>query len=125
MSVETVDRLPHLMVKWKVKKGGTMASKEQKLAEALAEATESHWFNPAQMARILSDQPIYTLDQIMELVKWIIHYQDQRYNSERLNGRTSKGLMLAHHLKSEIERAQGNITAALYRVDNNQKIDLI
>jgi len=92
------------MVKWKVKKGGIMASKEQKLAEALAEATESHWFNPAQMARILSDQPIYTLDQIMELVKWIIHYQDQRYNSERINGRTSKGLMLAHQLKSDISK---------------------
>jgi hypothetical protein len=113
------------MIKCKVKKGGIMASKEQKLAVALAEATESHWFNPASMARILSDQPIYTLDQIMELVKWIIHYQDQRYNSERLNNRTSNGLMLAHHLKSEIERVQGNLTGALYRIDPNAKIDLI
>ena len=102
-----------------------MASKEEKVAEAIAELTENHWFNPAILGRILSDQPLYTIDQIMEMVKWIIHYQDQRYNTERLNGRTSKGLMLAHQLKSEIERAEGYLTGALYRVDANQKIDLI
>ena len=33
--------------------------------------------------------------------------------------------MLAHQLKSDIERAEGNLTGALYRVDANQKIDLI
>lgn len=102
-----------------------MASKEEKVAEAIAELTENHWFNPAIMGRILANQPLYTIDRIMEMVKWIIHYQDQRYNNERLDDVTSRGLMLAHHLKAEIERVDGTISGALYRVDRTEKIDLI
>jgi len=80
-----------------------MASKETKVAESLVELTESHWFNPASMARYLSEQPIYTIEQVMELVKWIIHYQDQRYRHELENGRTSEALLLAKELNNHIK----------------------
>ena len=80
-----------------------MASKETKVAEALVELTESHWFNPASMARVLAEQPIYTLEQVMELVKWIIHYQEQRYRHELENGRTSEALLLANELNKHIK----------------------
>ena len=80
-----------------------MASKETKVAESLVELTESHWFNPASMARYLSEQPIYTIEQVMELVKWIIHYQDKRYQEEVEHGRTSEALILANELNNYIK----------------------
>jgi hypothetical protein len=49
-----------------------MKSVEQKLADDIANAVESHWFNPAVIARILSNQPIYTTDRVMEMVAQII-----------------------------------------------------
>jgi hypothetical protein len=102
-----------------------MASKEQKVAEAIAELTESHWFNPAIMGRILSDQPIYTLDKIMDMVKWIIHYQNQRYKVEQVAGRTSEGLLLAHELDTQIKNMGGNNPGLLNKRDTNALIDLI
>lgn len=77
-------------------------SKEQKVAEALAELTENHYFNPAVFGRLLSDQPIYSIDRIMEMVVQIIHYQSLRYETELKNERTSEGLILANELKQVI-----------------------
>jgi hypothetical protein len=77
-------------------------SKEQKVAEALAELAENHYFNPAVFGRLLADQPIYSIDRIMEMVVQIIHYQSQRYETELKNERTSEGLILANELKQVI-----------------------
>ena len=49
-----------------------MKSVEQKLADDLANAVESHWFNPAIIGRLLANQPIYTTDRVMEMVAQII-----------------------------------------------------
>lgn len=81
-----------------------MASKEDKVAKDLADITENHWFNPAYMARQLSDQPIYTIDRLMELVAQIVHYQSQRYDNEYQNGRTSEGLFLAQQLNNQVKQ---------------------
>ena len=76
---------------------------EIKVAEQLVNLTESHWFNPATLARYMADQPIYTLDRIMELVAQIIHYQTNRYGLEQVNGRTSEGLLLAAKLDKVVK----------------------
>lgn len=80
-----------------------MAGTELKVAEQLANLTESHWFNPAVMARYLSNQPLYTIDRIMEMVIQIIKYQDNQYAVENQNGRTSEGLFLAHQLNKDLQ----------------------
>ena len=41
---------------------------ETKVVEQIANLTESHWFNGAILGRQLSEQPLYTLDRIMEMV---------------------------------------------------------
>jgi hypothetical protein len=81
-----------------------MASNEDKVSKALAEITENHWFNPATMARQLSNEPIYTIDRLMELVAQIVHYQSQRYENEYQNGRTSEGLFLAKELNTQLKQ---------------------
>jgi len=93
-------------------RGGKVGkSKEQKVAEALVELTESHWFNPAVFGRMLSDQPIYTIDRVMEMVVQIINHQSNRYESELKNERTSEGLILANELSQVIKllKAKQNI----------------
>lgn len=76
---------------------------EIKVAEQLVNLTESHWFNPATLARYMADQPIYTIDRIMELVAQIVHYQNKRYGQEQVNGRTSEGLLLAAKLDKVVK----------------------
>lgn len=83
---------------------------EQKLADQIANAVESHWFNPAVIARMLANQPIYTLDRVMEMVAQIIRTQAQRADDESQNGRTSEGLFLAKELNKQIELMQHRYT---------------
>jgi hypothetical protein len=79
-------------------------SPEIKIAEQLVNLTESHWFNPAILGRILSDQPYYTLDRIMELVAHIIRNQSIRHSQEaERNGNTTEGLLLANELEKHIQ----------------------
>jgi hypothetical protein len=73
-------------------------SPADKVADQLVELTENHFFNPAIFGRVLSDQPLYTTDRIMEMVAQIISYQAKRYKTEATNGRTSEGLFLAKEL---------------------------
>jgi hypothetical protein len=81
-----------------------MESNELKIAQQLATITESHWFNPAVLGRYLSNQPLYTIDRIMEMVVQIIRYQDLQFAVENQNGRTSEGLFLAHQLNKDIQK---------------------
>lgn len=90
-----------------------MKSTEVKLANDLATATESKWFNPAIMGHILSDQPLYTIDRVMEMVAYIIKYQAGRYKVEFEKGNTSEGLFLANELGKTIA-----ILQTLYQFDS-------
>ena len=83
---------------------------ELKVAEQLANLTESHWFNPATMARYLIDQPFYTVDRVMELVAQIIHQAAKRHKDELTvdsgiynSGFTSEGLFVANELQATLE----------------------
>ena len=86
-------------------------TREIKVAEDLVNLTEDHWFNPAILARYLTDQPFYTVDRIMELVAQIIRWEANRYNDE-LNtedgiynsGQTSEGLFLANELNQTLNK---------------------
>ena len=76
---------------------------EMKVAEQLANLTESHWFNPAVLGRMLSEQPYYTIDRIMELVAHIIRNQSIKHQQEAENGNTTEGLLLAQELNKHIK----------------------
>ena len=80
-------------------------SKEIKLADNIANAMEDHFFNPAVLARQLSNQPIYTVDKVMELVSYIIKSVDERREVENSQDSTSKGLILAYNLKKMLDKA--------------------
>jgi hypothetical protein len=80
-----------------------MKNKEQNVADTIANATEDHWFNPATVARILSDQPHYTIDRVMELVAWVIEKEARRHEEDWKHGNTSEGLFLAKELDKKIE----------------------
>lgn len=80
-----------------------MKTTETKLADQIANATEDHWFNPAVIGRLLANQPIYTLDRIMEMVAQIIRAQEIRHDTEWEHGRTSEGLFLAKELNKTIK----------------------
>ena len=79
-------------------------SDEQKVIDKLVDMLDNHWFNPAIVANILvNEYPLYTQNQLMELVKHIIKYQRQRYYTEWEHGTTADSLMLADHLGDVIE----------------------
>ena len=78
-------------------------SPEMKIAEQLANLTESHWFNPAVLGRMLSEQPYYTIDRVMELVAHIIRNQSIKHKHEAEKGNTTEGLLLANELQKHIE----------------------
>jgi hypothetical protein len=88
-----------------------MKTREIKVAEALVNLTEDHWFNPAILARYLTDQPFYTVDRIMELIAQTIRWQANRYNDELdtedgiyNSGMTSEGLFLANELNQTLNK---------------------
>ena len=76
-----------------------MKSVEQKLADDIANAVESHWFNPAVIARILSNQPVYTMDRVMEMVAQIVRTIGKREDE-------SEGVALAKELDKYIKLLQ-------------------
>ena len=76
---------------------------EQKVAEQLTNLTEDHWFNPAIFGRYLAEQPMYTIDRIMEMVASIISEQSKIHG---VHGFTSEGLMLAVELNECIKAYQ-------------------
>jgi hypothetical protein len=86
-------------------KGGTMGqSKEHKIGELLANSVEDHWFNPASLGHYLSQQPLWTIDRVMEVVMWIVEKMARRYEDEFSKGQTSEGLLLAYNLDKSIDR---------------------
>jgi uncharacterized membrane-anchored protein YjiN (DUF445 family) len=82
-----------------------MQTKEQKIGELLANSVEDHFFNPAALGRYLAEQPIYTLDRIVEVVAWIIEKQARRYEREIEKGGTvSEGLIISHKLDKLVDK---------------------
>jgi hypothetical protein len=86
-------------------------TREIKVAEQLVNLTEDHWFNPAILARYLTDQPFYTVDRIMELVAQIIRWESNRHKDELTtdtgiynSGQTSEGLFLANELNKTLNK---------------------
>jgi hypothetical protein len=80
-----------------------MQPREIKLSDHMASCVEDHYFNPAVVGRRLSNQPIYTIDQIMELVVHIVFSMKERYEVEKSGGNTSEGLILANNLHKAIQ----------------------
>ena len=82
-----------------------MKTKEQQIGELLANSVEDHFFNPAALGRYLADQPIYTVDRVMEVVAWIIEKQAERYRREVANdGTVCEGLIIANMLDKVIDK---------------------
>jgi hypothetical protein len=78
-------------------------SKEIKLAELIANSVEDFYFNPAVVARYLSDQPYYTIDRIMEMLVHIINHQAARHDTEAVDNLTSDGITFARELAAAIK----------------------
>jgi uncharacterized membrane-anchored protein YjiN (DUF445 family) len=82
-----------------------MKTKEHQIGELLANSVEDHFFNPAALGRYLAEQPIYTIDRIVEVVAWIIEKQAERYRREVANdGTVCEGLIIANHLDKVIDK---------------------
>ncbi len=82
-----------------------MKTKEHQIGELLANSVEDHFFNPAALGRYLAEQPIYTIDRVMEVVAWIIEKQAERYRREVANdGTVCEGLIIANHLDRVIDK---------------------
>jgi uncharacterized membrane-anchored protein YjiN (DUF445 family) len=82
-----------------------MKTKEHQIGELLSNSVEDHFFNPAALGRYLAEQPIYTIDRVMEVVAWIIEKQAERYRREVANdGTICEGLIIADMLDKMIDK---------------------
>ena len=81
-------------------------TQEIKVAELLVNLSDDHWFNPAIFGRYLAEQPLYTVDRIMEMVAYIISEQTKTYELQKVRGTSSEGLLLANELNECIKAYQ-------------------
>lgn len=81
-------------------------SQEIKVAESLVNLMDDHWFNATIFGRYMAEQPIYTIDRIMEMVVSIISEQAKIYDVHLNRGTSSEGLMLANELNECIKAYQ-------------------
>ena len=79
---------------------------EIKVAESLVNLMDDHWFNATIFGHYLSQQPLYTLDRIMEMVVSVISEQAKIYDVQLNRGTSSEGLMLANELNECIKAYQ-------------------
>jgi hypothetical protein len=83
---------------------------EIKVAESLVNLMDDHWFNATIFGHYLSQQPLYTLDRIMEMIVSVISEQAKMLHVYSNQGSSSEGLMLANELNECIKA---------YQQDNN------
>ena len=84
-----------------------MKTPEEKVAEQIVNLTESHWFNPTVFGRYMAEQPLYTIDRIMEMIVSIINEQAKVHNVNVTRDNTSsEGLLLANELNECIKAYQ-------------------
>ena len=79
---------------------------EIKLAEQLTNLMDDHWFNPTIFGRYLAEQPLYTIDRVMEMVVSIISEQAKTYQLHKVRGESTEGLLLANELNECIKAYQ-------------------
>ena len=84
-----------------------MKTPEEKVAEQIVNLTESHWFNPTVFGRYMAEQPLYTIDRIMEMIVSIINEQSKvHYANVARDNTSSEGLLLANELNECIKAYQ-------------------
>ncbi len=81
-----------------------MKTTETKLANSIADAVEDHWFNPAILAHLLSNQPHYTIDRIMEVVAHLLKFNSKRFKADFEQGVSSEGLLLSNELNNHLNK---------------------
>ena len=81
-------------------------SQEIKVAESLVNLMDDHWFNPTVFGRYMAEQPLHTLDRIMEMVVSVISEQTKMYELYKNRGETTEGLTLANELNECIKAYQ-------------------
>jgi len=81
-----------------------MATKEHKVGELLANSVEDHFFNPASLGYYLSQQPIWTIDRVMEVVLWIIEKNARVYEERAGKQEISEGLAIAYKLDQLVDK---------------------
>ena len=79
---------------------------EIKVAEQLTNLMDDHWFNPTIFGRYLAEQPLYTIDRVMEMVVSIISEQAKTYALHKVRGESTEGLLLANELNECIKAYQ-------------------
>lgn len=79
---------------------------EIKVAEQLTNLMDDHWFNPTMFGRYLAEQPLYTIDRVMEMVVSIISESSKTYVLHKGRGESTEGLMLANELNECIKAYQ-------------------
>lgn len=79
---------------------------EEKLADNIISSLDNYWFNPAIVASVLANQPLYTQDRLIELISEIVKYQNRRFREEWEAGQTSDGLLMANLLAETIAYKQ-------------------
>lgn len=79
---------------------------EIKIAEQLTNLMDDHWFNPTIFGRYLAEQPLYTIDRVMEMVVSIISEQAKTYQLHKTKGESTEGLLLANELNECIKAYQ-------------------
>ena len=77
---------------------------ERKLADSIANEVEDHYFNAGVLASHLMDNPLYTIDRIMEIVAHIVNSASVRAHTDELVGVTSEGLILANGLNAAMKQ---------------------
>ena len=81
-------------------------SPEIKVAESLVNLMDDHWFNPTIFGRYLAEQPLYTIDRVMEMIVSVISEQAKMYEIHKNRGESSEGLMLANELNECVKAYQ-------------------
>ena len=82
-------------------------TQESKVAESLFNLMDDHWFNPTMFGRYLAEQPLYTIDRIMEMVVSVISEQAKMYTLyQNRDNSLSEGLLLANELNECIKAYQ-------------------
>ncbi len=81
-------------------------TQEIKVAESLVNLMDDHWFNPTIFGRYLAEQPIYTIDRVMEMIVSVIAEQAKMYDVYSNQGTYTEGLMLANELNECIKAYQ-------------------
>lgn len=98
-----------------------MKTTETKLADSIANAVEDHWFNPAILAHLLSNQPHYTIDRIMEVVAHLLKFNSKRYKADYEQGVSSEGLILSNELNDRLQQIKDSYEFTNLRLPTETK----